>query len=65
MCDAGTYRSNSFECECRAVNCRGAYTSNDWAIPAMWSKYDGYFSPHLKLKIEKFRKECPESPEHP
>lgn len=49
MSDGGPY--DEFECECASPNCRGAVTGNDWKLPRLWKKYDGYFSPYLARRI--------------
>lgn len=35
---------DSFKCNCRAENCRGKFTGNDWKKPELQKKYKGYFS---------------------
>jgi uncharacterized protein len=49
-CDSSDY--DEFICACGAVNCRGQVTGDDWKMPELWEKYDGYFSPYLAHKIE-------------
>jgi uncharacterized protein len=49
-CDSSDY--DEFACACGAVNCRRQVTGNDWKLPELWEKYDGYFSPYLAHKIE-------------
>lgn len=49
MSDGEPY--DEFECECGSLNCRGMVTGNDWKLPELWKKYDGYFSPYLARRI--------------
>lgn len=41
------------ECLCGADNCRKIITDDDWQIPELQKKYDGYFSWYLQDKIDK------------
>lgn len=50
MSDSSDY--DEFPCACGAAACRGQVTGNDWKLPELWEKYDGYFSPYLTHKIE-------------
>jgi len=54
MSDGGPY--DEFECRCGQLTCRGKVTGNDWKLPGLWLKYDGYFSSYLARRIEKLRK---------
>lgn len=54
MSDGGPY--DEFGCHCGMPNCRGKVTGNDWKLPGLWVKYEGYFSPYLARRIEKLRK---------
>lgn len=54
MSDGGPY--DEFDCDCGYPTCRHKVTGNDWALPELWKKYDGYFSPYLARRIEKLRK---------
>lgn len=54
MSDGGPY--DEFECRCGSTRCRRRVTGNDWKLPELWLKYDGYFSPYLARRIEKLRK---------
>ena len=54
MSDGGPY--DEFECFCGSPGCRGKVTGNDWKLPQLWEKYDGYFSTYLSKRIEKIRK---------
>ena len=49
MSDGGPY--DEFDCECGSPNCRGKVTGNDWRLPELWKKYEGYFSPYLDRRI--------------
>lgn len=40
-----------FECKCGSLNCRGRVTYNDWKIPELQTRYDGFFSWYLQEKI--------------
>jgi Proteins containing SET domain len=39
------------ECCCRTTNCRKIITCNDWKLPELQKKYQGYFSHYLQQKI--------------
>lgn len=54
MSDGEPY--DQFDCLCGAPTCRGKVTGNDWRLPQLWKKYDGYFSPYLAKRIERIRK---------
>lgn len=54
MSDGGPY--DEFECLCGTPGCRGKITGNDWKLPFLWKKYDGYFSTYISKRIEKIRK---------
>ncbi|ODA67316.1 SET domain protein [Methyloligella halotolerans] len=49
MCDSAPY--DEFDCGCGAAECRGRVSGEDWRSPALWLRYDGYFSPYLALRI--------------
>jgi SET domain-containing protein len=51
MSDGGPY--DEFDCYCGSKSCRGKVTGNDWKLPSLWKKYDGYFSPYLARRIKK------------
>lgn len=40
-----------WECGCRAKNCRGIITGNDWKRRELQEKYKGFFSEYLQNKI--------------
>ncbi len=48
--------SYSFECLCGSSNCRGKITDNDWKIPELQKRYDGYFQYYLQEKINNLKK---------
>ncbi len=54
MSDGGPY--DEFDCYCGSSACRGKVTGNDWKIPALWKKYNGYFSTYLARRIENISK---------
>lgn len=54
MSDGEPY--DEFECHCGTPSCRHKVTGNDWKLPELWFKYDGYFSPYLSRRIAKLRK---------
>ena len=49
MSDGGPY--DEFDCYCGSKNCRKKVTGNDWKLPELWGRYDGYFSPYLARRI--------------
>jgi hypothetical protein len=46
-----------FSCGCGTPSCRGQVTGNDWMLPELQAKYDGYFSPYLQRRIDRMRLE--------
>jgi SET domain-containing protein len=46
---------DEFECGCETAKCRGRVTGNDWQLPELWARYDGYFSAYLQRRIAKMR----------
>jgi uncharacterized protein len=48
---------DEFECSCGADSCRHRVTGNDWRIPDLWARYEGYFSPYLQRRIDSLRRE--------
>jgi uncharacterized protein len=42
---------DEFECACGSPLCRKNFTGNDWRLPELWARYDGYFSPYLQRRI--------------
>jgi SET domain-containing protein len=53
MSDGSPY--DEFDCYCGSPNCRKKVTGNDWQIPQLWKKYDGYFSTYLTKRIQKLK----------
>jgi hypothetical protein len=53
MSDGEPY--DEFECLCEKPNCRKKITGNDWKLPELWKKYDGYFSSYLARRIQKLQ----------
>jgi len=43
------------KCLCGADNCRTIITDDDWRLPELQKKYDGYFSWYLQEKINRRR----------
>lgn len=39
------------QCSCGATNCRKMITDEDWRLPELQSRYDGWFSFYLQEKI--------------
>ena len=50
--DGHLYR---FECYCGSLNCRGLVTGNDWKLPELQKRYDGWFQQYLQEKIERLK----------
>jgi len=46
-----------FACSCNGLECRGRVSDDDWKIPELQIKYDGYFSIFLQEKIYQLKKE--------
>lgn len=53
MSDGGPY--DEFECSCGSPDCRRRVTGDDWKLPQLWTKYEGYFSPYLARRIKNLR----------
>ncbi|HNK63137.1 MAG TPA: SET domain-containing protein-lysine N-methyltransferase [Anaerolineales bacterium] len=53
MSDGGPY--DEFDCACGSPFCRGRVTGNDWKLPELWARYEGYFSNYLARRIEKIK----------
>jgi uncharacterized protein len=53
MADSSSF--DEFACHCGAATCRGVVSGADWKRPELWSRYDGYFSTYLQLRIEQLR----------
>ncbi len=43
-------------CECGSRKCRGVVTEDDWKLPELQKKYDGYFQWYLQDKIDCLKK---------
>ncbi|MCQ3936531.1 MAG: SET domain-containing protein [Chloroflexi bacterium] len=54
MSDGEPY--DEFDCLCGLADCRRKVTGNDWKLPELWQKYDGFFSSYLARRIEKLRR---------
>src|SRR5687768_2953835 len=54
MSDGEPY--DEFDCFCGSPVCRKKITGNDWKLPVLREKYEGYFSPYLAKRIEKIRR---------
>lgn len=46
---------DEFECACGAEGCRGRVTGDDWRLPKLQERYEGYFSPYLAARIDALR----------
>ena len=46
-------RFDRMTCHCGSEICRGVVTENDWEIPELRKKYDGYFQWFIQEKINK------------
>lgn len=53
MSDSSDY--DEFECQCGTAHCRKKITGNDWKLPELQRRYQGYFSPYLARRIEKMQ----------
>ncbi len=49
---AGPY---AFECLCGSPACRKVVTDNDWKLPELQKRYDGYFQWYLQDKIDRLK----------
>jgi len=49
MSDGTPY--DEFDCGCGTPLCRGRITGNDWRLPELQMRYDGFFSPYLQRRI--------------
>lgn len=48
-------RFDKMNCKCGAKNCRRIVGDNDWKIPELQKKYDGYFQYFLQEKINRLK----------
>jgi SET domain-containing protein len=53
MSDGEPY--DEFDCFCGTASCRHKITGNDWKLPELWVKYEGYFSAYLAHRIANLR----------
>lgn len=53
MCDSTDY--DEFVCGCGSEKCRHIITGNDWKIPELQERYDGYFVPYLQRRVDAVR----------
>ncbi len=53
MSESSNYR---MKCNCGSQNCRGVITGDDWKIPALQKRYEGFFSEYLQKKIKRLKK---------
>lgn len=53
MSDSSDY--DEFQCHCNTPGCRGKITGNDWKLPVLQAKYEGYFSPYLQRRVNRAR----------
>ena len=44
------------DCTCGSPGCRNRITEDDWKLPLLQKKYDGYFSQYLQERIDSARK---------
>lgn len=54
MSDVTDY--DEFPCHCGAPNCRGVIRGDAWRDPALWARYDGFFSPYIQRRIERLKR---------
>ncbi len=54
MTDGSPY--DEFDCNCGAHNCRHRVTGDDWKLPELWERYEGYFSPYLQRRINALKR---------
>jgi len=47
----------SLNCMCGSSLCRGTVTEDDWKLPELQERYDGYFQHYLQKKIRASKKE--------
>lgn len=49
----------SLKCLCGSNKCRGTITEDDWKLPELQTRYDGYFQHYLQKKIDKLKGSVP------
>lgn len=52
----GKKKYASMQCNCGSRKCRKIITENDWKIPELQKRYDGYFQWFIQEKINKLKK---------
>jgi hypothetical protein len=45
-------QSDTFQCTCRAAECRQVITGDDWRLSELWQRYQGFYSPFIQHKID-------------
>ena len=53
MADSSSF--DEFECACGAPCCRRRVSGDDWMLPELWKRYDGYFSIYLQKRVDRLR----------
>lgn len=56
-----SFQGYEFTCCCGSPICRRKITSNDWKLPQLQVKYNGWFSSYLQEKIDKLTRSTPAS----
>lgn len=57
MTDTAPY--DEFACGCGSAECRQFVRADDWKIPALRNRYDGWFAPHVARRIAAERRARP------
>jgi len=55
MWDGDASYNSSWDCQCKATQCRKKITGKDWQDPHLQKLYQGHFSPLLNKRIENER----------
>lgn len=55
LCKSELTKPYKIKCLCESKKCRGYITEDDWKIPELQKKYDGYFQWYLQEKINKMK----------
>ena len=55
LCKAKNAKTYKFKCLCGKDNCRKTLSEDDWEIPELQERYDGYFQYYLQGKIDKLK----------
>ncbi len=55
--DYGTARTDDYrlECGCGTEACRGTVTGDDWRLPGVQARYEGFFTQHVADRIRRSR----------